>query len=60
MDSQARCRGIKRPDKRPHPRNLIISNLVTSRLGVQTPYLIIQSDGVVIQQKHLASINASA
>jgi hypothetical protein len=40
--------------KRPDPLDLTISNVINSGLRAQTPYLLVQSDNVVIKQQHLS------
>jgi hypothetical protein len=47
-------------DKRPNPVDLVIWNVITSRMRAQMSYLHVQSDKVIVQQQHLASTYRSA
>ena len=40
-------------DKRPYPLDLIISYVVGGRTRAQGSYLLVQSDGVIVEQQHL-------
>jgi hypothetical protein len=40
-------------DERPDPLDLIISDVVDGSTRAQTSYLLVQSDGVIVEQQHL-------
>ena len=50
---KARPDSLNAIDERPHPLDLIISNVVDGRTRAQTSYLLVQSDGVIVEQQHL-------
>jgi len=49
---KARPDSLNAIDKRPYPLDLIISYVVGGRTRAQGSYLLVQSDGVIVEQQH--------
>jgi hypothetical protein len=54
---KARPDSLNAIDERPDPLDLIIINVVDSRIRAQTSYLLVQSDGVIVEQQCLPDVS---